>query len=96
MDVWHVMNAAYAWLALEAKPVIVSVHGNDFLRPYIPVGCPDFTWLPGFLRFSKIGRRLEARVGRLLTERLVEPRLVDLELREPAGLIRQPDPDPVK
>lgn len=72
MDVWHIMNAAYAWVALEMAPVIVSVHGNDFLRPYIPVGCPDFGWLPDFLRFSKFGRWLEARAGMALTERLVE------------------------
>lgn len=38
MDAWHVMNAAYAWVALETKvPVVVSVHGNDFLRPYLPL-----------------------------------------------------------
>ncbi len=39
VDAWHVMNAAYAWVACETStPVVVSVHGNDFLRPYIPVG----------------------------------------------------------
>jgi phosphatidylinositol alpha-1,6-mannosyltransferase len=32
-DVWHVMNAAWAWAALEVKPMIVSVYGNDFLVP---------------------------------------------------------------
>ncbi len=32
-DVWHVMTAGYAWLALEGAPTVVSVHGNDFLRP---------------------------------------------------------------
>jgi phosphatidylinositol alpha-1,6-mannosyltransferase len=36
-DIWHVMNAAYAWLALEGKTTVVSVHGNDFLRPHIPI-----------------------------------------------------------
>ncbi|MGO9445251.1 MAG: glycosyltransferase family 4 protein, partial [Thiobacillaceae bacterium] len=36
VDVWHVMNAGYAWLALDLpEPVIASVHGNDFLRPYV-------------------------------------------------------------
>lgn len=37
IDVWHVMNASYSWVALEASPVVISVHGNDFLRPYLPV-----------------------------------------------------------
>jgi phosphatidyl-myo-inositol dimannoside synthase len=32
-DLWHVMNAAWAWVALEVDPVFVSVHGNDFLDP---------------------------------------------------------------
>ena len=71
MDVWHVMNAAYAWLALEVQPVVVSVHGNDFLRPYIPVATPDLSWVPGFWRFPKINRWLEDRVGKRFTERLV-------------------------
>lgn len=71
LDVWHVMNAAYAWLALEVGPVIVSVHGNDFLRPYILVGAPNFSWLPGFLRRSKISRWIEVRMGKYFTERLV-------------------------
>lgn len=46
-DVWHVMNAAYSWLALEKQPAVVSVHGNDFLRPYLPVAIPDLRLLPG-------------------------------------------------
>jgi len=32
-DTWHVLNAAYAWVALEADRVFVSVHGNDLLSP---------------------------------------------------------------
>jgi phosphatidyl-myo-inositol dimannoside synthase len=52
-DVWHAMNAAYAWLALEGKPTVVSVHGNDFLRPYVAVGQYDPSGLPFFWRFSK-------------------------------------------
>ena len=42
MDVWHTMNAAYSWLALETAPVFVTVHGNDFLWPYQPVARLDF------------------------------------------------------
>ena len=42
MDIWHVMNASYSWLALETSPVFVTVHGNDFLWPYHPVARLDF------------------------------------------------------
>ncbi|MFN3920706.1 MAG: glycosyltransferase, partial [Methylohalobius sp.] len=38
IDAWHAMNAAYAWATEETeKPVLVSVHGNDFLQAYLPV-----------------------------------------------------------
>jgi len=41
IDAWHSMNAAYAWIAEESrKPVVVSVHGNDFLRAYFPTSAP--------------------------------------------------------
>ena len=46
-DVWHALNAAYAWIASEAPTGIVSVHGNDFLRPYYPTAQPDLRRLPG-------------------------------------------------
>jgi phosphatidylinositol alpha-1,6-mannosyltransferase len=32
-DVWHALNAAYAWVAQERPNAVVSVHSNDFLRP---------------------------------------------------------------
>lgn len=49
VDAWHVMNAAYAWVACETDaPVVVSVHGNDFLRPYLPLRKVRLP-LPGFL-----------------------------------------------
>ena len=32
-DVWHVMNAAWAWVALEVGPVVLSIYGNDLLSP---------------------------------------------------------------
>ena len=32
-DVWHALNAAYAWVANERPDGVVSVYGNDFLRP---------------------------------------------------------------
>jgi phosphatidylinositol alpha-1,6-mannosyltransferase len=70
-DVWHVMNAAYAWVALEASPVIVSVHGNDFLQPYVPVAQPNLHRLPGLWRSSRLRYSLEQVLGQLLTRRLV-------------------------
>lgn len=55
-DAWHVMNAAYGWLAAEAPRVVVTVHGNDFLRPYLPLLSPDLT---RFLPFGRPPARLE-------------------------------------
>jgi len=52
-EVWHVMNAAYAWLALEGKPTVVSVYGNDFLRPHIPMAQFDPRGIPFFWQLSK-------------------------------------------
>jgi phosphatidylinositol alpha-1,6-mannosyltransferase len=41
MDAWHVMNASYAWLALQNPDVVISVHGNDFINPYfLPLARP--------------------------------------------------------
>jgi glycosyltransferase involved in cell wall biosynthesis len=37
-DVVHVMNAAWAWVAQLEAPVVLSVHGNDFLAPNPVVG----------------------------------------------------------
>lgn len=51
-DVWHAMNAGYAWLALEGRKTIVSVHGNDFLRPYLPFARRDWSALPGLERLN--------------------------------------------
>ena len=64
-DVWHTTNAAYAWLALETQRAFVTVHGNDFLRPYFPVGRLD---LPSRWRLP-LGSNLDGWVGNLLTER---------------------------
>jgi len=61
MDVWHCMNAPYAWLAMETAPVFVTVHGNDFLTPYHPIARLD-------LRFSD---RLDRWLGDVLTSRAV-------------------------
>lgn len=71
VDAWHVMNASYAWIALETGPVIVSVHGNDFLRPYLPVERPDLGRLPLMWRSKKWRPALEKSTGRYLTSRSV-------------------------
>jgi phosphatidylinositol alpha-1,6-mannosyltransferase len=74
-DVWHALNAAYAWLAVERRNSVVSVHGNDFLRPYFPVAQPDLRRLPG-ARFWSAGllRRLRPLFDRR-TSRLVRDSL---------------------
>ncbi len=60
IDAWHAMNAAYAWIAEEsAKPVVVSVHGNDFLRAYHPVTAPAPYRFGPLWRFEGPLRRLE-------------------------------------
>ena len=52
-DVWHALNAGYAWLAGEKPNGLVSVHGNDFLRPYLPVVQPDLRRIPFAWRWSE-------------------------------------------
>lgn len=71
-DAWQVMNAAYAWVALHFTPTVVSVHGNDFLRPYIPVGEPDLSRVPLLWRAGRLCRMLERRLGERRTSRLVQ------------------------
>ena len=76
MDVWHATNAAYSWLALETGNVVVSVHGNDFLRPYVEAGRPDLDRLPLLWRLRGRTRTLlmalDRQVGRWRTNRLME------------------------
>jgi len=52
-DAWHAMNAACAWLAEDHPGLVVSVHGNDFLRPYYPLAQLDWKRIPGAWRFEK-------------------------------------------
>jgi phosphatidylinositol alpha-1,6-mannosyltransferase len=70
-DAWHVMNAAYAWVALHFTPTLVSIHGNDFLRPYVPVGEPDLSGMPGLWRSTRLRPAFERWVGRWRTPRLM-------------------------
>src|SRR6266536_5202931 len=51
-DVWHALNAAYAWIGNDGRDGVVSVHGNDFLRPYYPMAQPDMSQIPIAWRWS--------------------------------------------
>ena len=46
IDVWHALSAPHAWLALTQRPTVVSVHGNDFLMPYLPTARPALADTP--------------------------------------------------
>jgi phosphatidylinositol alpha-1,6-mannosyltransferase len=60
-DVWHALNAAYAWVANERPHGVVSVYGNDFLRPYYPIAQPDLRRLPLAWRWADVvSRRLNS------------------------------------
>lgn len=62
------MNASYSWLALEAPNVFVTIHGNDFLKPYHPVARLD---LRERLRLP-FGSNADRWLGNYLTQRLVK------------------------
>lgn len=51
-DTWHALNAAYAWVGAIRPESIVTVHGNDFLRPYYPISQPDLSRVPLAWRWS--------------------------------------------
>lgn len=72
VDVWHPTNAAYAWLALEdSRPVVVSVHGNDFLKPYILSERHDFSRAPVLWRWKSHLHRMLRPHSRKATLRLL-------------------------
>ena len=71
IDAWHVMNAAYAWVALETAPVVISVHGNDFLKPYFPTQQPDLQRVPVLWRSRRWWPAVENALGWWLTRRTV-------------------------
>jgi phosphatidylinositol alpha-1,6-mannosyltransferase len=67
-DAWHALNAGYAWLANEKPNGLVTVHGNDFLRPYVPLLEPDMNRLPFAWRWSALAStRLRPLWNRLST-----------------------------
>jgi phosphatidylinositol alpha-1,6-mannosyltransferase len=73
VDAWHAMNAGYGWLALDMpQPVVVSVHGNDFLRPYVLCGRAG---LFSHYRLAPLGRAvapMDRYFGEILTSRLMQ------------------------
>jgi glycosyltransferase involved in cell wall biosynthesis len=71
MNIWHAMNAAYAWLSLHATPVFVSVHGNDFIRPYMPIVQPHLHQIPYLWRVHRAARALNFWLARRLTRGLM-------------------------
>lgn len=74
-DAWHALNAAYAWIVEEWPNSLVSVHGNDFLRPYYPVAQPDLRRFPRAWYWSdEFSRRLRPLWIRMTT-RLVRQAL---------------------
>ena len=67
MDVWHVMNAAHSWLTLDTdRPVIVSIHGNDFLRPYPLIGRLGIN-IKVLWRVSDLISHFDAWLGKYIT-----------------------------
>jgi len=67
VDIWHALNAAYSWMALDFAPVFVTVHGNDFVCPYQPVARLDLRE-----RFHlPAGSAIDQHLGLWLTRRLI-------------------------
>jgi len=68
VDAWHVMNAAHSWLVLETdKPVVVSIHGNDFLNPYPLTGSPALASWKLLWRYANVITPLDRWFGKKLT-----------------------------
>ena len=75
VDLWHATNAAYAWVAELGVPTFVSVHGNDFLDPYVLVGTPCWGWRYAPKTLDQWMRKLAKQIGRRATRRLVRTAL---------------------
>jgi glycosyltransferase involved in cell wall biosynthesis len=63
MDLWHSLNYGYAPLALRCRPLVVTVHGNDFLSPWVRF---KFEKAPVLWRLARRER------GRSWTQRFVD------------------------
>ena len=51
MDIWHSANFGYAPLALIKRPFVLTVHGTDFLKPWV---LPTMDRVPLLWRASRI------------------------------------------
>jgi len=72
VDAWHVMNAAHSWLATVAnKPVVVSIHGNDFLNPYPLTGSLAIASFAPLWRISAQLKPLDRWLAKRLTKKLL-------------------------
>lgn len=45
MDLWHSLNFGYAPLAVLRRPFVLTVHGNDFLSPWVRLKLERVPWL---------------------------------------------------
>jgi phosphatidyl-myo-inositol dimannoside synthase len=45
MDLWHSVNYGYAPLAAFCRPFVLTVHGNDFLSPWVRFKLARIPWL---------------------------------------------------
>ncbi|MBE0470376.1 MAG: glycosyltransferase family 4 protein [Methyloprofundus sp.] len=76
VDAWHVMNAAHSWLTLETdKPVVVSIHGNDFLNPYPLSAKLTLSNYAALWRIAKYTIPFEQWLGRKLTKTMLHKAL---------------------
>lgn len=58
MDLWHSANFGYVPLALMKRPFVLTVHGTDFLTPWVQ---PTMDRLPLLWRISKVLCQRSAR-----------------------------------
>jgi len=63
LDLWHSLNYGYAPLSLRCRPLVLTVHGNDFLSPWVRF---KFEKTPLLWRMARRER------GRGWTQRLVD------------------------
>lgn len=72
VDAWHVMNAAHSWLStMTNKPVVVSIHGNDFLNPYPQTGSLALASLGPLWRLSSWLKPFDRWLAKRLTKKLL-------------------------
>lgn len=76
VDAWHVMNAAHSWIsAMTDKPVVVSIHGNDFLNPYPLTGSLALSTFGPLWRISTWLKPFDRWLAKVLTKKLLNDSL---------------------